>query len=58
MRRPCYRDLIAILNADIARNQERFEEARNEGRSEDAALHAGKESEARRIICLIETGKV
>lgn len=49
--------LIDILNADIARNQERYNEAKHKGRDEDAAVYAGKELEARRIICLIMAGK-
>ena len=50
--------LIDILEADIARNQERYEEARRDDRSEDAALYAGKELEAHRIIFLIMAGRV
>ena len=53
-----YKELIDILNKDIARNQERYNEAVREGRGEDAALYAGKEAEARRIICLIMAGRV
>ena len=53
-----YEELIVILNEDIARSQERCEEARSEGRLEDAALYAGKEFEARRIICLIMSGRI
>ena len=53
-----YQDLVGILESDIVRNRERYAEAAAEGRPEDAALYAGKEAEARRIMALMAAGRM
>ena len=53
-----YKTLIEMLEADITRNRERFKECSRDGRMEDAAIYAGKEMEARRVLMMIETGRI
>ena len=50
--------LIKVLKEDIERNADRYAEAAAENRFDDAAVYAGKELEARRILTLIEAGRI
>lgn len=48
--------LVETLRGDIERNRERYEERTRAGDHENAAIYAGKEMEARRVLMLIEGG--
>lgn len=48
--------LIKVLEEDIKRNATSYAEAVTEHRLDDAAVYAGKELEARRILTMIRAG--